>query len=72
MLSGFVFEISSMPAPVRAVTYLFPARYFVGSLQTLFLAGDVGRILLVNGLFLLGAAAILIAWTARLTKRRLD
>jgi ABC-2 type transport system permease protein len=72
MLSGFVFEISSMPPAVRAVTYLFPARYFVGSLQTLFLAGDVGRILLINGLWLLGAAVLLIAWTARLTKRRLD
>jgi len=72
MLSGFVYEISSMPAPVRAVTYLFPARYFVSSMQTLFLAGDVGRILLINGLFLLGAAVILIGWTAHLTKRRLD
>jgi ABC-2 type transport system permease protein len=72
MLSGFVFEISSMPPAVRAVTYLFPARYFVSSLQTLFLAGDVARILLFNGLFLLGAALILIGWTARLTRRRLD
>jgi ABC-2 type transport system permease protein len=72
MLSGFVFEISSMPAPVRAVTYLIPARYFVGSMQTLFLAGDVGPILLVNGLFLACAAAVLIGWTAHLTRRRLD
>lgn len=72
MLSGFVFEISSMPAPVRAVTYLFPARYFVSSMQTLFLAGDVGRTLLINSLFLLGAAVLLIGWTAHLTKRRLD
>jgi ABC-2 type transport system permease protein len=72
MLSGFVFEISSMPAPVRAVTYLVPARYFVSSMQTLFLAGDVGRILLTNGLFLFAAAVLLIGWTARLTRRRLD
>jgi len=72
MLSGFVFEISSMPPLVRAVTYLFPARYFVSSMQTLFLAGDVGRILLRNSLLLLGAAVILIGWTARLTRRRLD
>jgi ABC-2 type transport system permease protein len=72
MLSGFVFEIASMPAPVRALTYLLPARYFVSSLQTLFLAGDVARILLVNALFLLAAAALLIGWTARITRRRLD
>jgi ABC-2 type transport system permease protein len=72
MLSGFVFEISSMPPAVRAVTYLFPARYFVSALQTLFLAGNLWRVLAVNGLFLLGAATLLIAWTARLTRRRLD
>jgi ABC-2 type transport system permease protein len=72
MLSGFVFEISSMPPAVRAVTYLFPARYFVSALQTLFLAGDLWPILAVNGLFLLAAALLLIGWTARLTRRRLD
>ncbi|MGH8241084.1 MAG: ABC transporter permease, partial [Steroidobacteraceae bacterium] len=38
MLSGFVFEIASMPAPLRAITYLFPARYFVTALQTIFQA----------------------------------
>jgi len=72
MLSGFVFEISSMPPPVRALTYLFPARYFVSSMQTLFLAGNVPRILLINSLYLIVAAAILIGATARFTKRRLD
>lgn len=72
MLSGFMFEISSMPAPVRAVTYLLPARYFVSSMQTLFLAGDVPRILVVNSLFLLISATVLIGLTARATRRRLD
>jgi len=72
LLSGFVYEISSMPPVVRAVTYLLPARYFVSSMQTLFLAGAVPRVLLVNGLFLLVAAAVLIGATARLTRRRLD
>ncbi|MBM3207599.1 MAG: ABC transporter permease [Chlamydiae bacterium] len=41
MLSGFIFEISSMPLPIRILTQLLPARYFVSSLQTLFLTGDV-------------------------------
>ena len=36
MLSGFVYEISSMPVPIQAVTYLIPARYFISALQTLF------------------------------------
>lgn len=46
MLSGFIFEISSMPKPIQLLTYLFPARYFVTSLQTLFLAGNVWPLLL--------------------------
>jgi ABC-2 type transport system permease protein len=28
-----------MPAVIRAVTYVIPARYFVSTLQSLFLAG---------------------------------
>ncbi|HYA65413.1 MAG TPA: ABC transporter permease [Burkholderiaceae bacterium] len=72
MLSGFVFEISSMPPLVRAVTYLFPARYFVSSMQTLFLAGNVPRILFLNCLYLAVAAVVLIGATAHFTKRRLD
>jgi ABC-2 type transport system permease protein len=46
MLSGFIFEISSMPLPVQALTYLFAARYFVTSLQTLFLVGNIWPLLL--------------------------
>lgn len=38
MLSGFIFQIDSMPAIIRAVTYIIPARYFVSTLQSLFLA----------------------------------
>ena len=41
LLSGFLFEIDAMPLPIQFVTYLIPARYFVSSLQTVFLAGDV-------------------------------
>ncbi len=51
MLSGFIFQIDSMPAIVRAVTYIIPARYFVSTLQTLFPAGNVGTVLLINLLF---------------------
>ncbi|MDR1109137.1 MAG: ABC transporter permease [Deltaproteobacteria bacterium] len=41
LLSGVIFEISSMPLALRLITRLVPARYFVSSLQTIFLAGDV-------------------------------
>lgn len=68
MLSGFIFEINSMPTFVRAVTYLVPARYFVSTMQTLFLAGNIGPLLLLNTLFLVVASAFFIGLTAWKTK----
>ncbi len=72
MLSGFIFQIDSMPAIVRAVTYIIPARYFVSTLQTLFLAGNIGTVLTVNLLFLIASAVVFIGLTAWKTQRRLD
>ncbi|RQO77539.1 hypothetical protein DBR44_02725 [Aquitalea sp. FJL05] len=72
MLSGFVFEIRSMPLAVQAVTYLIPARYFVSALQTLFQAGEIWPVLLINLLFLLLSAAFWLGLTAWRTPRRLD
>ena len=72
MLSGFVFEITSMPAPVRASAYLIPARYIVSALQTLFQAGNVWSVLWPNLGFLLASAVFWIGLTARKTSRRLD
>lgn len=72
MLSGFVYEITSMPPVIRALTYLFPARYFVSSLQTIFLAGNIGWLLFKDGLFLFMAALIFLSLTARATRLRID
>ncbi|WP_254611005.1 ABC transporter permease [Serratia proteamaculans] len=72
MLSGFIFQIDSMPAIVRAVTYIIPARYFVSTLQTLFLAGNIGTVLMINLLFLIASAVVFIGLTAWKTQRRLD
>ncbi|CPR19110.1 ABC transporter permease [Brenneria goodwinii] len=72
MLSGFIFEIDSMPVLVRAVSYLIPARYFVSTLQTLFLAGNISSVLLINLLFLIASAVVFIGLTAWKTQRRLD
>jgi ABC-2 type transport system permease protein len=70
-LSGFLFEISSMPKVVQLLTWLFPARYFVQALQTIFLAGDIWRIVLFNSLVLAGFAALFFVLTARVTHKRL-
>ncbi|AMD93086.1 ABC transporter permease [Desulfomicrobium orale] len=72
MLSGAFFVISSMPAPIRALTWLLPSRYLVTALQTIFLAGDIWSILLPDILFLTAASALFLGLTARKTARRLD
>lgn len=48
ILSGFLFDINSMPEPIQLITYLVPARYFVAILQSLFLAGDIWPVILSN------------------------
>ena len=70
-LSGFLFEISSTPVPIQGLTYLFPARYLVQALQTIFLAGDIPLLLWTNGLVLAGFAAFFFFLTARVTRKRL-
>jgi ABC-2 type transport system permease protein len=72
MLSGFIYEIRSMPAIIRAVTYLIPARYFVSSMQTLFQAGDILPLIGRDVLFLIGSSVFFIGLTAHKTRRRLD
>jgi ABC-2 type transport system permease protein len=70
MLSGFLFDLRSMPAPVRVITYLLPARYFVALLQTVFLAGDVWAVILPNcAVLALMAAAFLLATRATVRKK---
>jgi ABC-2 type transport system permease protein len=72
LLSGFIFEISSMPLPIRLLTYVLPARYLVASLQTLFLAGDIWSVLLPAMGAMLVIAAVFFGITARFTAKRLD
>lgn len=72
MLSGFVFDIDSMPAAVQALTYVVAARYFVSSLQTLFLAGNVWSVILPDVAALALIAAFFLGVTILRTRRRLD
>jgi ABC-2 type transport system permease protein len=70
--SNFVFEIGSMPWPLQILSYAVPARYYVSSLQTLFLAGDVPSVILADLLGLLVIAACFTAITALMTRTRLE
>jgi ABC-2 type transport system permease protein len=72
MLSGFLFDLRSMPAPVRLITYALPARYYVALLQTIFLAGDVWGVILPNAAVLAGMAAVLLLLTRAVTRKKLS
>ncbi len=48
ILSGFLFDIRSMPRAIQVLTHIVAARYFVAMLQTSFLAGDLPSVILPN------------------------
>jgi len=69
MLSGFIFDIRSMPMAAQVVTLIFPARYFVSSLQTIFLAGDVWAVILPDMAVLAVMASILMRIALKSTRK---
>jgi ABC-2 type transport system permease protein len=72
ILSGFIFDIGSMPAPIQGVTHVIAARYFVAILQTLFLAGNVWSLIAVNSLALFVMAFVFLALVKWRTRKRLQ
>lgn len=70
-LSGFIFDLASVPKAVRVVSYLLPARYYVSLLQTLFLAGDIWSIIIPDCAVMLVMLLVLFGLTLRKTKKRL-
>jgi ABC-2 type transport system permease protein len=72
ILSGFIYEIRSMPLVIRAVTRIVPARYFVTAMQTIFQAGSIWPVLLKSMLFLALASIFFLGLTALKTRRKLD
>jgi len=72
LLGGVVFEILSMPLPIRIITQIIPARYYANSLQTIFQAGSVPSLLWKNSIFLFALMVLWLALTAKKTKRTLE
>jgi ABC-2 type transport system permease protein len=71
ILSGFLFDISSMPAPVQVITHAVAARYFIAILQTLFLAGNIWPIILPNAAALLLMAGFFLGLARKKSGKRL-
>jgi ABC-2 type transport system permease protein len=60
LLSGFIYNIGNMPQVIQWVTYLVPARYFVGLLKAIYLKGVGLEILAGDILLLLIFAAVML------------
>ena len=71
MLSGFIFDLRSLPVVVQWITFLLPARYYVTLLQTIFLAGDVWSVILPNTAVLAGMMILLLSLARRATRKEL-
>ncbi|MDE2463307.1 MAG: ABC transporter permease [Alphaproteobacteria bacterium] len=72
ILSGFIFDITSMPAVVQVLTHIIPARYFVSALQTLFMAGTLWSVVLSNGAALALMALFFLGLTRMRTRKALE
>lgn len=60
LLSDFMYAVSNMPTPIQVITYVVPARYFVGALKAIYLKGvGLEVIALEAGLLTVFAAGVL-------------
>ena len=70
LLSGFIFEIGSMPKPIQALTQIVPARWLIPSLETVFLAGDLWPLFLRSIAVLTAYGAVFLLLAVRTTRKR--
>jgi ABC-2 type transport system permease protein len=71
LLSGFMFAIDTMPLPLRVLTYLVPARYFLVVTRGIFLKGVGPDVLWPQGLLMVLYAVAGLALAVRAFKKEL-
>ncbi|WFU49883.1 ABC transporter permease [Sinorhizobium terangae] len=71
LLSGFLFEINSMPTVIQWITFIVPARYLIPSLQSVFLAGDIWPMFARAIAVMLLIGSVFFALAARSTRKRI-
>jgi ABC-2 type transport system permease protein len=72
ILSGFLFDIRSMPHAIQVLTHIVAARYFVALLQTSFLAGDLWPVIVPNLLGLAILCMVFLGLSVLRFRKRLD
>ncbi|HVB35482.1 MAG TPA: ABC transporter permease [Patescibacteria group bacterium] len=72
ILSGFLFDIRSMPNVIQILTRAVAARYFVTMLQSIFLAGDVWPVILRNAFGMAVLCVVFLGIALLRFRKRLD
>jgi ABC-2 type transport system permease protein len=72
LLSGFIFQISSMPLWLQYLTHIIPARYFIEILQCIFLSGDIYEVILPNVIAMTIVGIVIFSIIFKITRKRLD
>ncbi len=72
MLTGFLFDLRSVPVWIRCVGYILPATYYMEIVKTLFLAGNNWQLLIKNSVILIGYAVIFLGLALHVTRKRLE
>jgi drug efflux transport system permease protein len=72
ILSGFLFDIRSMPRLIQILTHIVAARYFVTILQSTFLAGDILPLILRNILGMTVLCIVFLGIALARFRKRLD
>jgi ABC-2 type transport system permease protein len=70
MLSGYIYPLSSLPWVLQALSYLYPARYFMAITRTIFLKGGGMEVLWPDMLALVIFAVAIISLAAGLYRER--
>ena len=71
LLSGFIYAIEGMPAVIRVITYIVPARYLVTILKGIFLKGAGLGVLWLEVMFLVAYAALIFVLATRKLSEKL-
>jgi ABC-2 type transport system permease protein len=72
LLSGFMFDIASMPVVLRGITYFVPARYFITVTRGIFLKGVGISVLWPDALLMLAYAALGVVLATRAFRKELE
>ena len=72
MLTGFLFDLRSVPFFIRSVGQILPATYYLQLLKSLFLAGNNWNLIFKNCFILFAYAVFFVSTALKVTKKSLE